>query len=41
MQTIMETTRGLGFLVRLNSDRLLYLATIGFALGVAAFVGSL
>jgi len=41
MQAIMENTKGLGLLVNLNWDRLLYLATIVVALGVGGFVGSL
>lgn len=41
MDTLVETRRGLGLLMNLNWDRLLYLATILVALGAGAFLGSL
>lgn len=41
MQAIMKNTKGLGLLVNLNWDRLLYLATILVALGAGAFLGTL
>ncbi len=41
MQTIIEGTRGVGLLVQMNWDRLLYVCTILFALALGAWVGSL
>ena len=41
MQTIAQGYRGLSLLVDLNWDRLIYPATILFALMAGAFVGSL
>ncbi len=41
MEAIVENTKGLGLLVNLNWDRILYLATICVALGAGAFIGSL
>jgi hypothetical protein len=41
MQTIASGYRGLSFLIGLNWDRLLYGATIVFALWAGAFLGSL
>ena len=41
MQTIQSSYRGLGLLMELNWDRVLYVATIAFALAAGAFVGSL
>ncbi|MGO4917424.1 hypothetical protein [Pseudogemmobacter sp. W21_MBD1_M6] len=41
MQTIHSGYRGLSLLVDLNWDRILYLATIVFALCAGAFFGSL
>lgn len=41
MQTIAAGYKGVSLLVNLNWDRLLYLGTIGVALGFGAFVGSL
>lgn len=41
MQSIQNGYVGLSLLFNLNWDRLLYVATIGFALLAGAFVGSL
>tara|TARA_R110000787_G_scaffold4031_7_gene15708 strand:- start:568 stop:693 length:126 start_codon:yes stop_codon:yes gene_type:complete len=41
MQTIQSSYRGLSLLMELNWDRVLYVATIAFALAAGAFVGSL
>ena len=41
MQTITSGYQGLSLLVNLNWDRILYLATIGGALMLGGFVGSL
>ena len=41
MQAIHSGYRGLSLLVDLNSDRLLYLATIVFALCAGAYFGSM
>jgi len=41
MQTLQTGYRGLSLLFALNWDRLLYIATIAFALMLGAFVGSL
>ena len=41
MQTITAGYRGVSLLIGLNWDRLLYLATIGFALTFGAWIGSL
>ena len=41
MQHIQDGYRGLAILFQLNWDRLLYVATIIFALSFGAFVGSL
>lgn len=41
MQTIQISYRGLSLLMDLNWDRVLYAATICFALAAGAFVGSL
>lgn len=41
MQAIMKNTKGLGLLVNLNWDRLLYIGTILVALGSGAFLGTL
>lgn len=40
MTTLVQGYRGLGLLVGLNWDRLLYLATIAFALFFGAWLGS-
>ncbi len=40
MQHIVSGYRGISILVDLNWDRLQYLATIGIALGIGAFIGS-
>jgi len=40
MQTILRNTKGLGLLVHLNWDRILYIGTILLALGAGAYVGS-
>ncbi len=40
MQTIKANTKGLGLLVHLNWDRILYVATILLALGAGAYVGA-
>lgn len=40
MHTITDGYRGLSFLVRLNSDRILYFAALGVALSAAALLGS-
>lgn len=41
MQTIAAGYKGVSLLVNLNWDRLIYLGTIIFALGLGAWVGSL
>lgn len=41
MQAIQRGYRGLGLVVDLNWDRLLYVCTIIFALMLGAFIGSL
>ncbi|SPJ29740.1 hypothetical protein TRM7615_03262 [Falsiruegeria mediterranea M17] len=41
MQTLQHSYRGLSLLFELNWDRLLYLGTIGFALMLGAYLGSL
>ena len=41
MQTLTAGYQGVSLLVNLNWDRLLYLATIAFALGLGTWVGSL
>jgi hypothetical protein len=41
MQMLMNNTSGLGLLLRLNWDRLLYVATIAVALGAGAWIGAL
>ena len=41
MQHIQQGFRGFTLLIDLNWDRLLYIGTIGFALGVGAYLGSL
>ncbi|MGJ8616603.1 MAG: hypothetical protein ACSHWS_07150 [Sulfitobacter sp.] len=41
MQTIQSSYRGLSLLMQLNWDRVLYVATITFALAAGAYVGSL
>lgn len=41
MQTIAMGAQGLGLLVRLNWDRILFLATIWFCLGMSAYFYSL
>ncbi len=41
MQTLVAHTRGLGLLVNLNWDRLLYVLTICVALGAGAVLGGL
>lgn len=41
MHTLQQSYRGFSLMVELNWDRLLYLATIGFALMVGAWFGSL
>ncbi|SLN16875.1 hypothetical protein [Pseudooctadecabacter jejudonensis] len=40
MQTLTAGYRGVSLLVNLNWDRLLYLATIGIALCLGAWIGS-
>jgi hypothetical protein len=41
MHTIQTSYRGLSLLMDINWDRLLYIATIAFALAAGAFVGTL
>ena len=41
MQTLQKSYRGLGLLMDMNWDRILYLVTILAALWLGAFVGSL
>ena len=41
MQAIQSSYRGLSLLMVLNWDRVLYVATIAFALAAGAFVGTL
>lgn len=40
MERIHIGSRGLGLLMALNWDRILYVATIAVALGVGAFLGT-
>lgn len=40
MQTLQSGYRGLSLLMALNSDRLLYIATLATALAAGAWVGS-
>ena len=40
MQTIQTGYRGLSLLMMLNSDRLLYAATLAVALAAGAYIGS-
>lgn len=40
MHTLQQTYRGFSLMFALNSDRILYLATIAFALTAGAWVGS-
>jgi len=40
MQAIARSTRGLSLLINLNWDRLLYVATVIFALALGAFIGT-
>ncbi len=40
MEHIQQGYRGFTLLIDLNWDRLLYIATIGFALAVGAYLGS-
>ncbi|MEW9920744.1 hypothetical protein AB2B41_14105 [Marimonas sp. MJW-29] len=41
MQAIQSSYRGLSLLMDLNWDRVLYVATIAFALAAGAYVGTL
>lgn len=41
MQTLQQSYRGFSLMMSLNWDRLLYLATIAFALMAGAYLGSL
>ena len=41
MQTLQKSYRGLGLLMELNWDRILYLMTVLGALWLGAFIGSL
>lgn len=41
MEHIQQGYRGLSLLMDLNWDRLLYVATIAFALGAGAWIGTL
>ena len=41
MEHVQQSYRSLSLLMNLNWDRLLYGATIAFALGAGAFVGTL
>ncbi len=41
MQTLQHSYRGLGLLVALNWDRVLFISAISFALFLGAFLGSL
>jgi hypothetical protein len=41
MKPTNEGFRGLLLLIKLNSDRILYVATVAFALAAGAFLGSL
>ncbi len=41
MQTLQQSYRGLSLMIQLNSDRILYLLTIAFALMAGAYLGSL
>lgn len=41
MQTIQQGYRGLGLILNLNWDRILYVFTIAFALFLGAYIGSL
>lgn len=40
MQTLQQSYRGLSLVMELNWDRLLFLATIGFALAAGAWIGT-
>lgn len=40
MNTIARSARGLRLLININWDRLLYIATVVFALALGAFIGS-
>jgi hypothetical protein len=41
MHTLQQSYRGFSLMIELNWDRLLYLATIAFALAAGAWLGSL
>ncbi len=41
MESIMNTTKGLGLIVNMNWDRLLYVATLLVALGIGAWLGTM
>ena len=41
MEHIQQSTRGLGLLMDLNWDRLLYIGTLAAALGCGALVGNM
>ncbi|MHA6262044.1 hypothetical protein ACXYMO_02485 [Arenibacterium sp. CAU 1754] len=41
MQTLQQSYRGLSLMMELNWDRILYVATIAFALMAGAYLGSL
>lgn len=41
MELIQQGYRGLSLLMEINWDRLLYIGTIGFALGAGAWIGTL
>lgn len=41
MQTLQQSYRGLSLVMELNWDRILYVATIAFALFAGAYLGSL
>ncbi|MCX7300102.1 MAG: hypothetical protein NTX73_06930 [Rhodobacterales bacterium] len=41
MQMVMDGTAGLGLLIKLNTDRILYLVTILVSLGIGSWIGSL
>ena len=41
MQTLQQSYRGLSLVMALNWDRLLFLATIAFALMAGSYLGSL
>lgn len=40
MQTLQQSYRGLSLVMQLNWDRILYVATIAFALMLGAYLGS-